>query len=72
MVLTKRQNGLLQRHPFFFFFFWLFRATPVAYGICQAKGGIEAAAASQHHSHSSVGSEPRLQPTPQLVAMPDP
>ena len=25
-----------------------------------------------HHSHSNVGSETHLQPTPQLMAMPDP
>ena len=33
-------------------------------------GQIGATAAG--HSHSSVGSEPCLQPIPQLVAMPDP
>ena len=30
------------------------------------------ALAGPHHSHSSVGSEPCLQPTPQLAATPDP
>ena len=30
------------------------------------------AAASLHHSHSNAGSEPHLQPTPQLMAVPDP
>ena len=57
--------------PFFFFFFY-FRATPAAYGGSQARGRIRAIAAGLHHSHSNMGSEPRLQPTPQLMAMPDP
>ena len=35
-------------------------------------GLIGAVAAGLHHSHSSVGSNPRLQPTPQLTAMLDP
>ena len=58
-----------------FFFFCLFafsRADPVAYGGSQARGQIRAVAASLHHSHSDVGSEPRLRPTPQLRAMLDP
>jgi len=33
---------------------------------------IRAVAASLHHSHSNAGSKPRLQPTPQLTATPDP
>jgi len=58
---------------FFFFFFsvgggghscstWRF----------QARGPIGATAAGLHHSHNSSGSKPHLQPTPQLMAMPDP
>ena len=35
------------------------------------QGPAGAAAAGLHHSHSNPGSEPHLQPTPQLVAMPD-
>ena len=35
-------------------------------------GPIGAAAADLHHSNGNSGSEPRLQPTPQLTAMPDP
>ena len=38
----------------------LFRATPAAYGGSQSRGGIRAAAAGLHHSHSNAGSEPRL------------
>ena len=56
----------------FFLFWFFFRATPVAYGSSQARGGIGAAAAGLHHSHSNVGSEPHLQPMLQLVAMLDP
>ena len=52
--------------PFFF------RATPVAYGGSQAWGPIGATAAGLCHSHSNAGSEPCLQSTPQLTAMPDP
>ena len=52
----------------------IFRATPVAYVISQAKGqiGALAAAAGLHHSASSAGTESCLQTTPQLMAMPDP
>ena len=35
--------------------------------------GVESAAvAGSHHSHSNTGSDPHLQPTPQLMATPDP
>ena len=44
----------------------------MAYGGSQARGRIRAVAAVLHHSHSNVGSEPHLQPVPQLTAMPDP
>ena len=56
---------------FFFFFFCLFsffRAAPSAYGGFQARGLIGAVAAGLHHSHSSMASEQRLQPTTQLMA----
>ena len=48
------------------------RAAPVAYGGSQARGLIGAVAAGLRQSHSSEGSEPRLQPTPQLTATLDP
>ena len=48
------------------------RAAPMAYGGSQARGLIRAVAASLRQSHSNAGSEPRLQPTPQLTATPDP
>ena len=43
----------------FYFFtciFSFFRAAPEAYGSSQARGGVRAAAASLHHSHSNAGS----------------
>ena len=40
--------------------FFFLMAAPVAYGSSQARG------------HSKEGSEPRLRPTPQLTATPDP
>ena len=42
----------------------LFRASPTAYGISQARGRLGAVAAGLHHSHSSVGSKPHLRTTP--------
>ena len=54
------------------FYFFLFRATPAAYGSSQARGRIGAAAAILGHSHHNTGSEPRLRPTPQLTATLDP
>ena len=59
---------------FFFFFFCLYdfsRAAPTACGGSQARGLIGAIAAGLRQSHSNVGSELRLQPTPQLTATPD-
>jgi len=56
----------------FFFVFLLFLwAAPAAYGGSQARGRIGAVATGLRQSHSNAGSEPRLQPTPQLTATPD-
>ena len=69
---------------FVFFFFAFFMAAPVTYGGSEAYGGsqvyggslargpIGAVAAGLCQSHGNAGSEPRLQPIPQLMAMPDP
>ena len=46
-----------------FTFFFLFRATPMAYWISQARGHIRATEASLYHSHSNTRSEPHLWPT---------
>ena len=43
----------------------------MVYGGSQARDQIGAAADGLHHRHSNIGSEPHLQPTPQLMAMPD-
>ena len=57
----------------YFFVFLLFLwAAPAAYGGSQARGQIRAVAISLCQSHSNARSEPRLQPPPQLTAMPDP
>ena len=70
-VVSQRDSQEL--FPYFFFFFLLFRAVLAAYGGSQARGLIRRATpASLHHSHSNVGSEPHLRPTPQLTATPDP
>jgi len=70
-------------YMFFFFFFLSFVfsvvvvivaiswAAPSAYGGSQARGLIGAVATCLRQSHSNAGSEPRLQPTPQLTATPD-
>ena len=55
-----------------FFFLCLFRAAPETYGCSQARGQIKDVATGLGHSHSNMGSEPYLQPTPQLTATPDP
>ena len=56
----------------FYFYFLLFWAVPTAYGSFQARGQIGAAGAGLCHSHGNSGSKPPLQPTPQLMATPDP
>ena len=57
---------------FFCLLFLLLWVALVAYGGSQTWGLIRATAAGPCHSHSNEGSEPRLQPTPQLSAMLDP
>ena len=49
-------------------FFFPPKDIPEAYGISQARGQIRAVATSLHHSHSNARFEPRLQPTPQVMA----
>ena len=52
--------------------FFLFRATPTAYGGSQVRGQIRAVATGLHHSHSHTRSELCLWSTPQLTATLDP
>ena len=68
------QEGTLfdLKSHFFFCLFAISWATPAAYGGSQARGLIGAIATSLHQGHSNVGSRPHLQPTPQLMATPDP
>ena len=44
----------------------------MAYGNFQARSGTRAAAAGLRHRQSNAGSKLHLQPTLQLVAVPDP
>ena len=55
-----------------FCLFVCFGAAPEPYGGSQVRGLIGAVAAGLHHSHSNAGFKPHLQPTPQLIATPDP
>ena len=61
---SSLEKGLFRSSHHFFF---LFSATPAAYGSSQASGQIRASVAGLHHSHSNAASELHLQPTPQLV-----
>ena len=56
---------------FIYFVFLSIRAVNVAYGGSQARDLIGAVVTGLRQSHSNVGSEPHLQPTPQLTATPD-
>ena len=51
---------------------FVFRAAHVGYGVSQARGQNGATPAGHSHSHSQARSKTRRQPTPQLMAMPDP
>ena len=57
---------------FIYVFFAFSRDAPVASGGSQARSRIGAVATGLRQSHSNVGSELRLRPTPQLMATPDP
>ena len=63
---------VLARFLLFFFLSFFFRATPMAYEGSQASGPMGTVATGLHHNHSNVGSEPHLQPTPQLTTTPYP
>ena len=73
--ITDFTNKHWYRKPCFFCccccLFAFSRAAPSAYGGSQARGRIGAVAAGLRQSHSNAGSEPHLQPTPQLTATPD-
>ena len=65
----KKNNNNTNLIIFLSFFF---RAASAAFGDSQARGRVGAVAANLRHSHSNEKSEPRLQPTLQLTAMPNP
>ena len=68
-ALNITGNSSIKLLLLFFFVFLLFLwAAPATYGGSQARGLIEAVAAGLRQSHSNSGSEPHLQPTPQLTA----
>ena len=59
------------REYYYYYYYCLFafsRAAPAAYGGSPARGLIRAVDISLDPSHSNVASEPRLRPTPQLMA----
>ena len=56
---------------FFFIIICLFRTVPVAYGRSQARGLIEAVAASLYHSHSNTDPSCVCNLYLQLTATPD-
>ena len=56
----------------YLFIFVFLRAAFSAYGDSHARGLMGAVATGLHQRHSNVGSEPCLQPTPQLTATLDP
>ena len=75
IVILICMSLVISENLFFSFSFCLFAiswAAAAAYGGSKARGPIGAVATGLHHSHSNVGSEKCLWPTPQLVAMPDP
>ena len=56
----------------FYFILLLFLAAPAACAGSQARGRTGAVATGLHYNNSKARFEPRLQPTPQLMATPDP
>ena len=74
-VEKKRQGKIktgLMTITFFFFVFLPFLGPLTRHmGGSQARGLIRDIAAGLRQSHSNAGSEPHLQPTPQLTATPD-
>jgi len=72
IIIKKLESKQVLIYPkisfFSFFFFFLFRAVPAAYGGSRARGLIGAVAAGLFHSHSNARSEPSLQTAPELKA----
>ena len=66
MIQVVISSCLVEHESTFFFFL---KSSIIAHGHSQARGKIRATAASLHNSHSNVGSDLHLRPTPQLMAM---
>ena len=66
------EKGLIRSSAHFFCLCAFSRAASTAYGGSQARGPIGAEAAGLSQSHSNMGSDLRLRPTPQLTATPGP
>ena len=56
----KLYKEYLEEYLFIYFWSFVFRATPLAYGVSQIRGQIGATAAGLSHSHSYTRSEPCL------------
>ena len=75
LIVVDLKQYFILFYLFLFLFFCLFAiswAAPAAYGGSQARGQIRAVATGLRQSHSKRGSEPHLQPTPQLTTTPNP
>ena len=62
---------ILKTFSFYFIFLLFLWPAPAVYGGSQARGGFGAVVRGLRQNHSNAGSEPCLQPTPQLTAMLD-
>ena len=74
-IKVKTDSAYLFFHVTHLKWLWFFfppRAAPTTYEGFQARGLIRAVATGLRQSHSNAGSEPRLRPTPQLMATLDP
>ena len=72
MVEKGLSREMILFYIFIYYLLFFNRAAPAACGNSQARGHIGAATTGLCHNHSNMGSEPCLQPIPQLMAMPDP
>ena len=65
-------HWMITNQYFFFVFLPLLGPLPTAFGGSHARGLIGVVVAGLRQSHSNAASKLRLQPTPQLMAMPGP
>ena len=71
--IKETKSWLFEKQHFFCCCLFAFLGLlPVAYGGSQVRSLIGAVATGLCQSHSIMGSEPHLQPTPQLAVTPDP